>query len=76
MKKGDVVAILLPNSFQFTISYFAIVKLGAIVIPINPTYKPMEILHVLQQVKPKGLICMDAIYDLIKPIQEKYNLIL
>jgi len=73
IKKGDVVAILLPNSFQFTIGYFAIVKLGGIVIPINPTYKPLEILHVLQQVKPKGLICMDAMYGLIKPIQDKYK---
>ncbi len=73
IKKGDVVAILLPNCFQFTITYFATVKLGAIVIPINPTYKPLEILHVLQQVKPKGLICMDVMYGLIKPIQDKYK---
>jgi long-chain acyl-CoA synthetase len=73
IKKGDVVAILLPNSFQFTIAYFATVKLGGIVIPINPTYKPTEILHVLEQVKPKALICMDAMYGLIKPIKEKYK---
>lgn len=73
IKKGDVVAILLPNCFQFTITYFATVKLGAIVIPINPTYKPLEILHVLQQVKPKGLVCMDVMYGLIKPIQDKYK---
>jgi len=73
IKKGDIVAILLPNCFQFTIGYFATVKLGGIVIPINPTYKPLEILHVLQQVKPKGLICMDVMYGLIKPIQEKYK---
>jgi len=65
IKKGDVVAILLPNCFQFTITYFATVKLGAIVIPINPTYKPLEILHILQQVKPKGLVCMDVMYGLI-----------
>ncbi|NVM45559.1 MAG: AMP-binding protein [Candidatus Lokiarchaeota archaeon] len=73
VKKGDVVAILLPNCFQFTMGYFATVKLGGIVIPINPTYKPLEILHVLEQVKPKGLICMDVMYGLIKPIQEKYK---
>jgi long-chain acyl-CoA synthetase len=73
VKKGDVVAILLPNCFQFTITYFATVKLGGIVIPINPTYKPIEILHVLEQVKPKGLVCMDVMYGLIKPIQEKYK---
>jgi len=73
IKKGDVVAILLPNCFQFTMGYFAIVKLGGIVIPINPTYKPLEILHILQQVKPKGLICMDVMYGLIKPIQDKFK---
>ncbi|MBA7620539.1 Long-chain-fatty-acid--CoA ligase [subsurface metagenome] len=73
IKKGDVVAILLPNSFQFTIAYFATAKLGGIVAPINPTYKPLEILHVLKQVKAKALICMDAMYGLIKPIQDKYK---
>ncbi len=72
IRKGDVIAILLPNSFQFTISYFATVKLGAIVNPINPTYKPLEILNVLNQIKPKALICMDAMYGLIKPISDKY----
>ncbi len=73
IKKGDVVAILLPNSFQFTIAYFATVKLGGIVTPINPTYKPVEILNVLQQVNAKALICMDAMYGLIKPIQDKHK---
>jgi len=73
VKKGDVIAILLPNCFQFTIGYFATVKLGGIVIPLNPTYKPIEILHVLEQVKPKGLLCMDVMYGLIKPIQDKYK---
>ena len=73
VQKGDVIAILLPNSFQFTIGYFATVKLGAIVVPINPTYKPIEILNVLQKVKAKALICMDAMYGLIKPIKEKHN---
>ncbi len=73
IQKGDVIAILLPNSFQFTIGYFATVKLGAIVVPINPTYKPIEILSVLQKVKAKALICMDAMYGLIKPIKEKHN---
>ena len=73
IKKGDVVAILLPNSFQFTIAYFATVKLGGIVTPINLTYKPVEILNVLKQVKAKALICMDAMYGLIKPIQDKHE---
>ncbi|MHA1491316.1 MAG: AMP-binding protein [Promethearchaeota archaeon] len=73
IKKGDVVAVLLPNSFQYTISYFATVKLGAIVAPMNPTYKPLEILNVLKQVKAKALVSMDAMYGLIKPISDQYK---
>jgi long-chain acyl-CoA synthetase len=73
IKKGDIVALLLPNCFQFIISYFATVKIGGIVTPINPTYKPLEILKVLKQVNAKALICMDAMYGLIKPIKENYK---
>ena len=62
IKKGDVVAILLPNSFQFSIAYFATVKLGAIVTPLNPTYKPLELLHSLTMTKAKVLVLMDMLY--------------
>ena len=63
VKKGDVVAILLPNSFQYVIAYFAIVRLGAIATGVNPTYKPGEILHQLKTVNARGLIVLDALYE-------------
>src|SRR5258706_4414536 len=38
VKKGDRVAIVMPNCAQFAISYFAILKAGGIVCATNPTY--------------------------------------
>ena len=41
VRKGDVVALHLPNCIQYVVSYFAIIRLGAIASGINPTYKPL-----------------------------------
>jgi long-chain acyl-CoA synthetase len=74
LRQGDCVAFLLPNSFQYVISYFACAKLGVIATGINPTYKPMEVLHHIEISHPKALIILDGLYeDLIEPIIEKTN---
>ncbi len=72
VKKGDVVAMLLPNSFQYVIGYYAVTALGAVVSGINPTYKPMEVLRQLKAVGAKTLIVLDALYQpQVAPIREK-----
>lgn len=69
LKKGDVIALLLPNSFQYVISYYAAVRLGCIPTGLNPTYKPMEILHQLTTTGAVALIVLDALYqEAIEPI--------
>ncbi|MFX1320232.1 MAG: AMP-binding protein [Promethearchaeota archaeon] len=74
IKKGEVIALLLPNSFQYVISFYATVKIGAIVTGINTTYKPLEILHHLKLTNAKVLIVLDALYgELARPIINKTN---
>jgi long-chain acyl-CoA synthetase len=69
IKKGDVIALLLPNCPQYIVGYYAITRIGAIANGINPTYQPMEVLHQLDITKPKMLIVLDALYNSsIKPI--------
>ncbi|MBM4354972.1 MAG: long-chain fatty acid--CoA ligase [Deltaproteobacteria bacterium] len=62
-RKGDVIALLLPNSFQYIMCYYACAKLGVVVSGVNPTYKPGEILHQLKTVNAKGLVVLDALYQ-------------
>ncbi|MBD3193479.1 MAG: AMP-binding protein [Candidatus Lokiarchaeota archaeon] len=75
IRKGDVVAMHLPNCFQYIIGYYAITRIGAIASGINPTYQSMEILHQLDIIKPKMLIVLDALYEpYIKPIIDKSSI--
>jgi len=69
IKKGDVVALMLPNSFQYVISYYACQRLGVTCSGINPTYKPAEVQHQLKVIGARALICLDALYKpQIEPI--------
>jgi len=75
IKKGDVVALLMPNCFQYVICFYATVKLGAIATGINPTYKPLEVLHQLKMTNSKVLITLDALYgELARPIISRTNI--
>lgn len=75
IKKGDVVVLLLPNSFQYVIAFYACAKLGVIVSGINPTYKPLEVLHHMKITNAKVLITLDAFYsELVRPIISKTNI--
>ena len=62
LKKGDVCALMLPNSFQFEVSYYACQLLGVTVTAMNPTYKALEIEYQLKDSGAKALIVLDALY--------------
>lgn len=47
VRKGDRVALLLPNGLDFVRSYFAVASLGAIVVPMNDNYQQTELLYFL-----------------------------
>jgi len=71
VRKGEVVAINLPNSINFVVAYMGCQYIGAIVQGINPTYQPMELLHSLKMTNPKVLVLMDMLYLLVKNILPK-----
>ena len=63
LQKGDVVALILPNSFQYVIGYYACARLGLIVTGVNPTYKPGEVKHQLELTGAKAVVVLDALYE-------------
>ena len=68
------VAIHLPNSIQYVVSYYAIASIGGIITGINPTYKSQEILYQLKITNAHYLIVLDALYThLIQPIIDKWE---
>ncbi len=63
--KGDRVGIMLPNCPQYLISFFAIVRLGAIVTNINPIYTPREVEAVAKDSGVKSVIVLDLMAPVV-----------
>lgn len=53
---GDRAAIYLHNSIGFLITYFALMKLGATIVPLNPRLHVEDVMFVLRETGAKGLI--------------------
>ena len=60
IKKTDRVAIIVGNSIEFVVSFFAITKIGAIAIPMNTFLKKGEFEYILNDCEAKLLICAPA----------------
>lgn len=56
-KKGDRLGIMLYNCKEYIIAYFAALRLGSIVVQLNPMYQPRELLVMLDDAEPNWLIC-------------------
>jgi long-chain acyl-CoA synthetase len=56
IKKGDVVSLLMPNSAEYIIAYFACFKLGALAGPVNSLLKPHEMTYLLANSEAKALL--------------------
>lgn len=59
IKKGDKVAIFLPNIPHFPEILFGILKAGAVAVNCNPVYTPPELNYQLKDSKSKMVFCMD-----------------
>jgi len=71
IKKGDSVAILLPNLSPCVISYYAILRIGAIVVMNNPLYSDRELEHQLNDSGAKALITMDIFGNRMIDLRQK-----
>ncbi len=59
LKKGDKVALLLPNSPYYIVGYYAILKSGGTVVNLNPLYSEAEIAHMVADSDTDFLVTAD-----------------
>ena len=74
VEKGDRVALMLPNCPQYVISFFATVRLGAIVTQINPMYVEREIEHILNDSGAETIVVYADVYERVKAVLPDTNL--
>ncbi len=53
---GDRVALLLPNCIEFCIAYFAVMRVGAIVVPLNNRLAAKEFTYIVNDSRPRTLV--------------------
>ncbi|MFQ6073984.1 MAG: AMP-binding protein, partial [Candidatus Bathyarchaeia archaeon] len=71
VKKGDRVALYLPNVPQYVISYYGALKIGAITTAISPLAKEREAEFQLVNSGAETLVCLDILYPTIEAVREK-----
>ena len=66
--KGDKVAIMLPNLLSFPVGFFGSLRLGAVVININPLFTSRELKNVLEDCEAETIIVLDKFLLELEPI--------
>ncbi len=66
VQKGDPVAIVLPNCPQHIVAFYAILRLGAIVVEHNPLYTPRELRHQFEDHGARFVIAWDKVVESIQ----------
>ncbi len=70
-KKGDHIALVVGNSPYYVIGLYAALKLGVVVIPINPMYTAHEMKYILLNGDVKAVITMDIFMDKFVDLDEQ-----
>lgn len=71
LKKGDRVAIMLPNILQYPICLFGILKAGLVVVNVNPLYTAYELEHQLTDSGAKAIIILENFAHVLESVLAK-----
>lgn len=74
LKKGDRVAIQMPNCPQYIISYFGVLRAGGVVVAMNPMFKSAELEYEIRDATPQIFICADVLYIHVAAIRNQVGL--
>ena len=66
VQKGDPVALVLPNCPQHIVAFYAVLRLGAIVVEHNPLYTPRELRHQFEDHGARVVIAWDKVVETIQ----------
>lgn len=71
LEKGDRVAIVMPNTASFVISFYGVQKAGGVVAATNPTYPAEKMAEQIAYCEAEFVIAMSLFYKQIKSVQSK-----
>src|SRR6476620_4012691 len=66
IQKGDRVGVLMSNNYRYMETYFALPRVGAIIVPLNIRYSPVEFAFVLNDCGAVTLLLEDTYLPLVE----------
>ncbi|NNM14279.1 MAG: AMP-binding protein [Gammaproteobacteria bacterium] len=68
LKKGDRVALMMPNLLQYPIACFGVLRAGGVVVNVNPLYTPRELEHQLKDSGAKTILILENFAHVLQEV--------
>lgn len=73
VQPGDRLALLMPNSVEYLVSYYALIKLGAVAAPLNPLLREPEVRYIMEDCQASGLIFGQEFASIVEALRSKLS---
>ena len=70
VQRGDRVALVLPNCPQHVVAFYAVLRLGAVVVEHNPLYTAEEMAYQLGDHRPAAIVVWDKVAPLVQEVAQ------
>jgi long-chain acyl-CoA synthetase len=74
LKKGDAVAIMMPNLLQYPVALLGVLRAGCTVVNVNPLYTPRELQHQLNDSQAKAILIVENFAHTLAEVRAHVNL--
>jgi long-chain acyl-CoA synthetase len=74
VRKGDRVGVFIPNTPQFIMAFYGLLKIGAVVVATNPLYTQREIIYQVNDAGVEIMVLMTNNYETVKEIQDQTSI--
>lgn len=71
LKKGDRVALMMPNVMQYPVALFGVLRAGLIAVNVNPMYTHRELEHQLEDAEPRAIVIVENFCHTLQEAQKK-----
>ncbi|MFI5664454.1 AMP-binding protein [Streptomyces sp. NPDC051684] len=70
VRPGDRVGVFLPNGARFVVALLAVLRIGAVHVPVNPMFRAAELRHELNDAGPELLVTRDALLPAVDEVRD------
>jgi long-chain acyl-CoA synthetase len=74
LRKGDRIAMMMPNLLQYPVVIFGALRAGLIVVNVNPLYTPRELEHQLRDSGAKAIIIFENSAHVLQPVLDNVKI--